>query len=81
MALPVQVATLPHRPANETREAAFASWRFVRPRLERLEGRTAPAVVTPFTPVFSANVSGDIAIIGNTSPTRATSASPATAWH
>src|SRR5262245_39963894 len=41
------------------------SSRFV-PALESLEDRLAPAVVTPFTPRFSPNDTGDSAIIGNT---------------
>ena len=42
------------------------------PFLERLEGRIAPSVVTPFTPRFSTNATGDIAIIGNTLETAST---------
>jgi hypothetical protein len=45
-------------------------------RLERLEDRTAPAVVTPFTPRFSANATGDIAIIANTLETATTVGNP-----
>jgi uncharacterized repeat protein (TIGR01451 family) len=37
-----------------------------------LEDRIAPAVVTPFTVQFSANTTGDIAIIGNTLETAST---------
>jgi hypothetical protein len=40
--------------------------RFVAPRLESLERRITPVVVTPFTPRFTTNATGDIAIIGNT---------------
>jgi uncharacterized repeat protein (TIGR01451 family) len=40
--------------------------------LERLEDRLAPSIVTPFTPRFSANATGDIAIIGNTLETAST---------
>ncbi|HKB35942.1 MAG TPA: hypothetical protein VKD72_05780, partial [Gemmataceae bacterium] len=46
------------------------------PRLERLEDRIAPAVVTPFTPRFSTNAPGDIAIIGNTLETASTVNNP-----
>jgi hypothetical protein len=46
------------------------------PTVERLEDRTAPAVVTPFTPRFSANAPGDIAIIGNTLETASTANNP-----
>jgi len=42
------------------------------PRLERLEDRIAPAVVTPFTPRFSTNSPGNIALIGNTLKTAST---------
>src|SRR5262249_30687665 len=42
------------------------------PRLERLEDRIVPVVVTPFTPRFSANAPGDVAIIGNTLETAST---------
>jgi hypothetical protein len=38
----------------------------MRPLLETLEHRLAPAVVTPFPVRSSANVTGDIAIIANT---------------
>src|SRR5262245_51138857 len=40
--------------------------RFARPSLELLEGRTLPAVITPFTSRFSANDTGDIAFVANT---------------
>src|SRR5262245_32852389 len=46
------------------------------PRLERLEDRIVPVVVTPFTPRFSANAPGDIAIIGNTLETASTVGNP-----
>jgi large repetitive protein len=42
------------------------------PRLERLEDRIEPSIVTPFTPRFSVNAPGDIAIIGNTLETAST---------
>ncbi len=40
--------------------------------LEELESRTMPSIVTPFTPRFSTNATGDIAIIGNTLETAST---------
>src|SRR5262249_44403090 len=43
-----------------------------RPAVERLEDRLAPAVVTPFTPIFKQNATGDIAVIGNTLETAST---------
>jgi hypothetical protein len=42
------------------------------PRLEFLEDRIAPAVVTPFIPRFSTDAPGNIAIIGNTLETAST---------
>jgi hypothetical protein len=44
--------------------------------LERLEDRTAPAIVTPFTPRFSVNAAGDIAIVANTLETATTVGNP-----
>jgi large repetitive protein len=69
---------LPSRSSRRTRRAPtpVLPWHFVRPRLERLESRIVPVVVTPFTPVFSANVTGDIAITGNTLETASTVNNP-----
>ena len=50
----------------------WAPSRRYRPLLERLEDCIVPAVVTPFTPRFSANAPGDIAIVGNTLETAST---------
>ena len=44
--------------------------------LEALEDRTAPAVVTPFTPRFSARDTGDISLVGNTLMTASTVGNP-----
>ena len=44
--------------------------------LERLEDRIAPAIITPFTVRFSANTTGDTAIIGNTLETASTVGNP-----
>src|SRR5262245_39050907 len=58
-----------------------------RPALEALEDRLAPAaseiiglssVITPFRPRFSANDTGDIALIGNTLETASTLVSGST---
>src|SRR5262249_52524526 len=47
------------------------------PRLERLQGRTLPCVITPFTVRSSADVTGDSAIVGNTLETASTVGNPA----
>jgi large repetitive protein len=39
---------------------------FFQPRIERLEDRVMPSVVTPFTPRFTINDTGDITIAANT---------------
>ncbi|HEY1380683.1 MAG TPA: DUF11 domain-containing protein, partial [Gemmataceae bacterium] len=44
--------------------------------LERLEGRITPAIVTPFTPRFRINTTGDIAIVGNALETATTVRNP-----
>jgi hypothetical protein len=46
------------------------------PLFERLEARLAPVIVTPFTVRFTANATGDIAIIGNTLETASTASNP-----
>ncbi|HEY7428392.1 MAG TPA: isopeptide-forming domain-containing fimbrial protein, partial [Gemmataceae bacterium] len=69
---------LPSRSARRMKRAQtpVPPWRFVVPRLERLESRIAPAVVTPFTPIFSQNATGDIAVVGNTLETASTVNNP-----
>src|SRR5262249_14941205 len=42
------------------------------PPLERPEGRTTPAIVTPFTVRFTTNDVGDTVILGNTLETAST---------
>jgi uncharacterized repeat protein (TIGR01451 family) len=49
-----------------------ATQNYVRPNLEPLEFRLAPAIVTPFAVRYSINTTGDIAITGNTLETAST---------
>ena len=49
---------------------------YVPSRLEWLEARLAPAIVTPFNVRFEENATGDIAIIGNTLETASTANNP-----
>ena len=60
----------PLRPGVTGRRGGRVPWAL--PFLERLEDRIAPAVITPFTPIFSQNATGDIAIVGNTLETAST---------
>ena len=74
---------LTERRATKTRILS-ASGEWVRLRLEHLEDRTTPAgeitgvrtIVTPFTPRFTTNDTGDIAIVGNTLETASTVGNP-----
>jgi hypothetical protein len=68
----------PRQPQNSQHRSGrpAASSRHYRPHLERLENRIVPVIVTPFTPRFSANATGDIAIIANTLETATTVGNP-----
>ncbi len=66
-------------PAKTYRRSGAPRRRAARPtrlRLERLEDRTAPAVVTPFAPRFSINTTGDVLGIANTLETASTVNNP-----
>jgi len=53
-----------------------ASSRSYRPRLERLENRIVPTIVTPFTVRYTINTTGDTVVLGNTLETASTVGNP-----
>src|SRR5260370_39404033 len=60
------------RQLYRAKQPAASSGMRLRPTVELLEKRLAPAIVTPFTVRYSINTTGDIAIIGNTLETAST---------